>query len=353
MHQKKFDHLVVLAPLLETTDPDLAYYYDYDQSIAEYKKIFEPLGQSWQWQPVTINNYKTIIDNFSQNHKDVCVINLCDGDEVNGTPGISVIYYLQEKNIPFTGALPYYYKITTSKITMKAAFAKYNIAQAKAVTTQNLQEIPEDLFTSLRAPLIVKPAVSGGSIGLGVHNVINNKAELELALQTITKGYKGWDVGFGGVVIEEFITGPEYTVLVVGNYDNEGSQKIYLPVERVFNKNLKPTEKFLSFDRLWEYYEDEKPMENEENFYNYQPAPTHKIEALKKLSWEAYCAVQGTGYGRVDIREDEPTGMLYVLEVNAQCGLSEDENYTSIGAILRFDNQSFSSLIYRIINGAH
>ncbi len=39
------------------------------------------------------------------------------------------------------------------------------------------------------------------------------------------------------------------------------------------------------------------------------------------------------GYGRLDIRMDRQTGKMYVLEVNAQCGLSEDEDYTSIGAI--------------------
>ena len=30
-----------------------------------------------------------------------------------------------------------------------------------------------------------------------------------------------------------------------------------------------------------------------------------------------------------------------MLEVNAQCGLSEDEDYTSIGAILRYADKTF------------
>jgi D-alanine-D-alanine ligase len=50
---------------------------------------------------------------------------------------------------------------------------------------------------------------------------------------------------------------------------------------------------------------------------------------------------------------DQATRQLYVLEVNAQCGLSEDEDYTSIGAILRMSGDT----IYRtdhveIINDA-
>ena len=55
---------------------------------------------------------------------------------------------------------------------------------------------------------------------------------------------------------------------------------------------------------------------------------------------------------RADIRMDKETGKLYVLEVNAQCGLSEDENYTSIGAILRFSGVSFTELVAEIINDA-
>jgi D-alanine-D-alanine ligase len=49
---------------------------------------------------------------------------------------------------------------------------------------------------------------------------------------------------------------------------------------------------------------------------------------------------------------DANTGKMYMLEVNAQCGLSEDEDYTSIGAILRYANKSFTQLIREIINDA-
>jgi D-alanine-D-alanine ligase len=90
-------------------------------------------------------------------------------------------------------------------------------------------------------------------------------------------------------------------------------------------------------------------MPGEENFYEYQLPPEHLIEAIKKLSWDAYCATKGKGYTRVDVRMDAITKKLYVLEVNAQCGISEDENYTSIGAILRFSGKSFCSLVEKII----
>jgi hypothetical protein len=52
----------VLAPLLETSDVNIDYYYDFSQSIAEYEKTFAELGIEWKWQPVTITDYPLIID---------------------------------------------------------------------------------------------------------------------------------------------------------------------------------------------------------------------------------------------------------------------------------------------------
>jgi hypothetical protein len=41
-----------------------------------------------------------------------------------------------------------------------------------------------------------------------------------------------------------------------------------------------------------------------------------------------------------------------MLEANAQCGLSEDENYTSIGAILKASNVTFTEVIGEILKDA-
>jgi len=126
--------------------------------------------------------------------------------------------------------------------------------------------------------------------------------------------------------------------------------EVFLPVG--FHPSLPEKEKFLSFDRLWEIYEEETPMPEDGNFYEYQSPDASLIEEIKQLSWDAYCAVKGRGYTRIDIRMDKETKKLYVLEVNAQCGISEDEDFTSIGAILRFSNKTFSQLVTEIINDA-
>ncbi len=346
----------VLAPHLESNDPNIDCYYDFSQSIAEYDKTFKELGVEWKWQPVTINDYAAVIESISTEkefgNKIPLVFNLCDGDEINGTPGISVVRLLEEKGLLYTGSDAYFYAITTSKIPMKRAFDRANVPSAKwkAITKreQNLQNI----FERMGSPVILKPSISGGSMGVGIKNVVHNETELKEQVNKMFDGYRGWNLASDGLIAEAFITGPEFTVLISGSYNNPKDAKIYTPVERVFHPSLPEQEKFLSFDRLWEIYEEEEPMPNEADFYEYALPDASLIKEIKKISWDAYVATKGKGYTRVDLRMDKDSGQIYVLEVNAQCGLSEDEDYTSIGAILRFSGKTFTGLVAEIINDA-
>ena len=346
----------VLAPHVESDDPNIQYYYDFSQSIAEYTKVFEELETEWNWQPVTINNYKEIIDSIHTDsiviNKQTVIFNICDGDEINGAPGISVIKYLKKKGLPFTGSDEHFYDITTSKILMKEAFDKAGVPTPSWKAIYERKQYLNGIFKKLGNPIIVKPSVSGGSMGVGIKNVVENKDELHTQIERMFDGYRGWNLSTGGILAEEFINGPEFTVMIVGDSSKPEKCIVYPPVERVFHPSLPEKEQFLSFDRLWEIYEDEAPMPNDGNFYEYtQPADVIRDEVMK-ISLDAYCAVGGKGYTRIDLRMDKNTGKIYVLEVNAQCGLSEDEDYTSIGAILRFANKSFNQLVMEIINGA-
>lgn len=189
-------------------------------------------------------------------------------------------------------------------------------------------------------------------MGVSVKNVVNNEEELKQRVAEIGKGYRGWNLLADGLFVEQFITGPEFTTFITGSFDDPVHTIVYEPVERIFHPSLPESERFLSFDRLWEIYEDESPMPGNENFYEYRKAPKELVPELKKLSLNAFASCGGKGYARLDIRMDKETGRLYMLEVNAQCGLSEDEDYTSIGAILKASCKSFSDIIYEILKDA-
>lgn len=349
-----FPKIWVLAPAVEADDEQIDYYYDFSQSIEEYNSVFDILGLPWKWQPVNMNNFRAVIDIIEEER--VCgnyfpiVLNLCDGDETNGAPGVSVIKYLEEKDIVYTGSDEYFYNITTSKIPMKKAFDEAGVPNAPWTYFFNYEDYsPDKIFSKAGKPLIVKPAISGGSMGVGIKNVVETREELDSLTENLLNGYRGWNLNCGGIVAERFVNGPEFTVFISGSFDRPESAVIYNPVERLFHNSLPDKERFLSFERLWEIYETESAMPEEANFYEYGTPDESIVASLKKLSWDAFVATRGKGYTRVDIRQDATTGKLYVLELNAQCGISEDENFTSIGAILKASGKAFSTLIEEIL----
>jgi len=341
----------VLVPHLETTDPNLQYYYDFSQSLEEYKKAFSLLGVDWIWQPVTVKDYPQVIAGIRKRsgRKVPVVLNLCDGDEINGTPGVSVIAELEKQRLIYTGASDHFYRVTTSKIPMKQAFDQAAVPTSPWKEIRSADDLSDGLCQKLGAPVIIKPAVSGGSMGVSVRNVVYTDAEMQERVREIEAGYRGWNLLVDGLVAESFVVGREFTTFVVGSGNDV---HCYPAVERIFHESLPDEEKFLSFDRLWEIYEDEKPMPGNDNFYEYQAVGEELDKELSRVSIAAYRSVGGVGYGRLDIRMDKENGRLIVLEVNAQCGLSEDENYTSIGAILRFAGVSFAEVVKSIIDDA-
>lgn len=349
---KKNIHVWVLAPYLVTNNPVLDYYYDYTQSIAEYSKAFVSIGCTWQWVQVNMHNIPDIINTILQHTtKHNVALNLCDGDEINGTPGISVIKALQQAGITYTGADAFFYNITTSKIPMKRAFDIADVPNA-AWQVLGINTDTTSIFNKIGKTLIVKPAVSGGSMGLSTKNVVETQEELQVAIAKIQQGYQGYDLMVDGIFAEEYIVGREFTTFIVGDANDVNNLFFYNPVERVFNNELQEKEKFLSYDRLWETYDTESEMTNQGYVYQYASPEPDILDRLKTISIKAYLAVQGTGYGRIDIRMCDKTNKLYVLEVNAQNGISEDEDYTSIGAILKATNITFAQLLVQLINNA-
>ena len=343
----------VLAPFLETNDPELQYYYDFTQSHGEYTKVFIEIGCEWHWVNVTIRTIEEVLDKIeSQTKKPNVIINLCDGDELNGVPGLSVIQSLNRRKLIYTGSDEPFYTITTSKIPMKEAFDRHKVPTAPWKVVDGSTANASQLFKEIGEVMIVKPAISAGSMGLGIKNVVDNEEAYKSIVYEMQNGYHGWKLDTGGLFVEEFIKGREFTTLVVGSSTNPSKLHCYTPVERVFHQSLPEKEKFLSYDRLWNMYKEEQAMPNEENLYEYVQPEAQLLPMLQQISIDAFKSVGGMGYGRLDIRMNAKTGRLYVLEVNAQCGLSEDEDYTSIGAILRFAKKSFTYLIIEIIEDA-
>ena len=73
-----------------------------------------------------------------------------------------------------------------------------------------------------------------------------------------------------------------------------------------------------------------------------------------ELARDAYVACGGNGYGRVDIRtKNYQTCEPYVLEVNANCGLSFGSNSSSLGEVLYHNQVKPTDFCRLLVDFAH
>jgi D-alanine-D-alanine ligase len=313
--------------------------YDNDQTKTEVAGAFHTLGLPWIWQPVVPASIGDVIAQVLKfrERNDAIVFNFCDGDDVNGYPGLALLKALEESGIPFTGADSRFYDISTSKIRIKEALI------AAGVSTAPYGILPQSgpvtgFCDRLGAPLFVKPAVSAAGWGLTLRSVCCNDGQIEACRDELTSGEMAQYFLHDTIFVERFIEGPEFTVFLGGYWDQPDEIWTLPPAERVFDPAIPEKERILCNERLGRPY------------YHYGACPDDLIEPLKDLATRAFLAVNGTSYGRVDIRQDRATGELYVLEVNANPGISGDEDVVSVGCCLRLAGMTFAGLLATIID---
>jgi D-alanine-D-alanine ligase len=279
-------------------------------------------------------------------------MNLCDGNEVDGSPGVSVVRALEEAAFPFTGSSSFFYDITTYKVALKTALREHGVPTAPFVALRDLPSDVAKLEAEVGFPAFVKPEVSAGSGGIGLKSRAHDAGEVMARVTALLASEDGDFYRKSGIFAERFIDGPEFTVLVVADRNSPLGARAYAPAQRLFHSALPRHERFLSYDRYWSEYKEESRLPEDEPFYRFGLAPAHLRDRLADLAVRAFAAVRGQGYGRVDIRLEECTDELFVLEVNANCGISGDKE-TSVGEILLQSAIPATSLVSEIFRDAY
>lgn len=327
-----------LTPYLVRESKLVGESYDNEQTKSEVAHAFHALGLPWIWQPVVPGGIREVVAQVSKfrEKNETVVFNFCDGDDVNGYPGLALLEALEQSGIPFTGADSRFYEISTSKIRIKEALI------ADGVSTSPYAILPQSgpvtgYTDRLGAPLFVKPAVSAAGWGLTLRSVCSSDAEIEACRNELTSGEMAQYFLHDTIFVERFIDGPEFTVFLGGYWDQPDEIWTLPPAQRVFDAAIPNRERILCNERLGRPY------------YWYEACPEDMTERLKEIAVCAYTAVSGTSYGRVDIRQDRATGEFYVLEVNANPGISGDEDVVSVGCCLRLAGMSFADLLATII----
>jgi len=304
---------------------------DNKNSESEISK-FEPFANPTQWllqhstehYYLTKCNYKRILNNLIK--KDFALfINLCDGAKGENRPGIEVVKFLEKRNIPFTGANSKFYE--PSRIQMKLACKQSGIPYPKGIIIKSVSEIKE-VSEKLNFPLIVKHYNSYNSVGLTKKSVVNNLIELHTQAKIIISKYKA-------ALIEEYIEGKEFTVLIAENYNNKKIPFVFEPLEIVFPKD----EVFKHFNLKWKKHSAMK----------YTPVVNNNISnKLKKYSSKMFINMNGSGYARSDIRMNNK-GEIFMLEINPNCSVYFPKNNPSSADEILYNQKNGHEIFTELI----
>lgn len=346
-------HVWLFIPYYDKGDTVESPEYDLPAFRTEVADWFDTLGLTFQWVPVTLSNVDTLIREFQDRHRTQpgVVFNLCDGNELDGSPGVSVVRALERARVPFTGSASGFYDLTTFKGPMKARLVARGVSTAPFVRIGGPDDV-DRIDRDVGYPAFVKPEVSAGSGGIALSSRVESRAAAAARIVHLMSGEDGPFYARSGLFVERFIDGPEFTVLVVADHAAPRGARAYPPAERIFHSALPDHERFLSFDRYWSEYKEESRLPDSEPFYRYGPAPPAHVDRLADLAERAFVAVDGSGYGRVDIRLDSRADTLYVLEVNSNCGLSGDRE-TSVGELLHLAGVPVHHLVSEILRDAY
>jgi len=261
------------------------------------------------------------------NHLDVDIVfNISEG--ISGRNRESQVPILLEMaGVPFVGADAMTLSLTLDKIMAKKIFIAENIPTPKFLEIKNTASLTDT--DHLKFPLIVKPRFEGSSKGLSEDSRVENTEELKKQAEYIINTYKQ------PALIEEFISGQEFTVAVVGNDPAEA-----LPVVQIkIDGKLKLNDKFYTFARIT----------SDRLEYT---CPARIDASLNKkildLALKTYNAVECRDFGRVDFRVDND-GKPYVLEINPLPSLSTEDVFMLLAKNIGI---TYEQMISKILTSA-
>lgn len=224
--------------------------------------------------------------------------------------------YLQTIGIPFVGSDVYASVVGQDKVYMKNIWKEANLPMTDYVWfydvdyKQDSEEVLKKI-SSLKYPLIIKPATTGSSVGI---SVCNNDEELIEGIDDAIQYDKK-------ILVEEVVSNlQEVNIAVMGNYEHQKVSEI----EEVLstNKFLTYTDKYVGNGK-GKLKGAKVPMKGTSKG---MASASRKLPAdlskevrteIEEVAVAAFKALGSSGNSRIDFLIDEKKNKVYINEINS------------------------------------
>ena len=305
---------------------------DYSTSSVDYQYYDPPRQLSHLWPEarvdhVFLNKLTTYRQLKELGKKDYDIfVNLCEGYLEWEIPSIDVIYTLELLNLPFTGPGTKLYD--PPKELMKYVAYCQNVRIPQYAVVEKADDVKQ-VVKKLNFPLFVKPEKAGDSLGVDEHSLVHNEEELKDKVAAIIDEY-------GPLLVEEYIKGREFTVLVAANADDEKECTVFKPVEYIFPSNHSFKTYALKTSEL--HPDCNVPCQDK-----------YLDKELRKAAKKIFTGFGGVGYARMDFRVNEKNEIFF-LEINFTCSVFYRDGYEgSADYVLKYDSIGQSGFLKHIV----
>ncbi|HAJ56414.1 MAG TPA: hypothetical protein DCL35_01445 [Candidatus Omnitrophica bacterium] len=298
--------------------------FDVEETVAEVEAAIKSGGH----EVVRIGHVRNLLGCLPRIGVDI-VFNLCEGmgnrNRESEVPVILDIY-----RIPYVGSDGLTLGLTLDKVMAKKAFIADNVLTPKYFVADGSFSasggIKEDLC-GMAFPMIVKPRSEGSSKGISEESVVRDNEALVSQVREVVRQYGQ------PALVEEFITGQEFTVLVIGNGQPEALAPVHIGI---LGK--------LEVDDL--IYTSRRVSNTEIGYVCPAKISDALDKKLRQAAVAAYKCVDCRDFGRVDFRVDKQ-GRPYVLEINPLPSLSTEDVFPLVA---KAEGSTYNKLILKVLD---
>ncbi len=281
-------------PQPENQPVDLLEEFDVEETIDAIREALESEGH----EVIKLGGDTGLIDRLKQTSVDI-VFNIAEGLEGRNREA-HIPALLEFLGIPYTGSDPLTLSLTLDKAMAKRIVMSQNVPTPRFKKVERIEDLDG---LDLRYPLFAKLCYEGSSKGVRLDSKILD--HLSLIKKTM------WLLDHYGppLLVEEFVSGPEFTVGILGNED-----PFVLGVMQIEIKGQSPEESIYSLEIKREWEEKVK-------YHCPPPIDQNLLKKIEEVALRAYRALECRDVSRVDIRVGK-NSTPYFLEVNPLPGLS-------------------------------